>query len=42
MNGIVFEPVEPFYGGVISTFDIISDLQNNTTLKLHMGLMLQA
>lgn len=37
MNGIVFEPVEPFYGGVISTFDIISDFTKQYDTKITYG-----
>ena len=38
MNEIVFEPVEPFYGGVISTFDIISDFtkQYDTNVRKNL------
>lgn len=37
MNGIVFEPVEPFYGGVISTFDIVSDFAKQYDTKITYG-----
>lgn len=37
MNEIVFEPVEPFYGGVISTFDIISDFTKQYDTKITYG-----